>query len=320
MNKGVECRACPNGQYQDATAHHFTQCKTRPPQFSLHKTCPAGSTENITEDECRYVVADQLKNQGVKNFWGSSFGFGHESIHGGKCYATHQTIYYGLGYGGKPNPPAGMNLGSHGMKNGRIWDLSDGSLRVCKRGGPPKPFCDTGSFCEDFENGEYMRGMGGAKNGPSPKERWTFTGGHQNYRVAAPTIISGAKCHGGKGSCLQFGGCTAYGDAFSKFDGASNCYNGGKPQISFWYSGGGIFAGTSRQIPGPHGHGHQHSWPIEGTANTSGAIGDEWKKITFAPGNDQYHLMFEAFQASHQPEGPTCNSLIDDIQVTCVPR
>jgi hypothetical protein len=28
MNKGVECRACPNGQYQDATAHHFTQCNS----------------------------------------------------------------------------------------------------------------------------------------------------------------------------------------------------------------------------------------------------------------------------------------------------
>jgi hypothetical protein len=248
---------------------------------NAHEPCPADATENITEDECRYVVAGQLERQG-------DVGWQHPHNDGSKCFTK------------------------------RITATATTEKRVCKSGGDPNPFC-TGFFCEDFENGKFSYG-GGKKNGPAPKDRWSFIGGHVDHRIEAPTIISGAECHGGKGNCLQFSGCTAYGDTFSKFDGAdiNNCHNGDKPQISFWYSGGDVFAGSSAQIPDAKGHGHAHSWIVTGTEATSGAIGNEWKEIKFAPTINQPHLMFETWAAD--VGSPNCNSLIDDIQVTCIPQ
>lgn len=101
-------------------------------RYVLEKECPAGSHHVQDEAECLKAVKI-IEEQGTIDFWGNEFQWGHQTIHGGQCYATHQFIYFGLG----PSdvPPKGV-IRTDEVRHGRNWNQNDQSFRVCKEGDP----------------------------------------------------------------------------------------------------------------------------------------------------------------------------------------
>ena len=156
-------------------------------------------------------------------------------------------------------------------------------------------------YCDDFSNPE------------SVASRWAFIGGHISYRVGDAQVISGEKCFGGVGNCLQFDGCTAYGDIFSQEK--ISC-PGRRCEVRFQYTGR-LYAGVSQTIPDEaKGYGHRHWWRGWTPETGGGALGTEWRQFSFTPGYDNFHIMLETFHTSHTPQAAWfCNTIIDNVEV-----
>jgi len=171
---------------------------------------------------------------------------------------------------------------------------------------PPKGICANKDpkavLCMDFlgnsvQNNDFKTGA------------FHASGGHESYRIPPPTLKEGAACRNGKGKCLQFSGCTAYGDLFSV---AKTAGCGSGCTLSFWYTGQ-ILVGSSNTIPGANGHGHTHSWS-PGDKYTKDTGAGKWKKAEI-PWTTTNHIMFEAF-GHKQFENDFCKrTVIQDVLV-----
>lgn len=124
-------------------------------------------------------------------------------------------------------------------------------------------------------------------------------------------IIEGSECFGGSGKCVEFTGCSAYGDLFNKNDDLK-CTHAKPCKVEYQHKGGQLYAGFS------HGFPNGHSWSPGGITQPDKT---NWHKVEYCHQDSYKKLMWEVF--ANVPNGASCGHLpvyIDSIKVTQVDR